>query len=464
MTQPSFLLGLPQLGIDQIEITQELITLIAHVEASEACCPLCGYKSSRVHSRYRRTLQDLPCVGKTLRLVVQVRRFLCRNTDCARKIFAERVADLTTSYARRTTRFTHMLSAARAGFRRESGSSSWSQTWHANEPHDDPANPTPHGQSARGHPTYPKALDEWAYRRGKSYGTILVDLERNVPVDLLADQSATTFAAWLRSHPGVQVISRDRAGEYARGARQGAPEAIQVADRYHLLRNVADVGERILAHHRKALKQVRLVSGSASRASLAVRYLRPDRERAKHDKRQVRLERYETVRQLSATGMSMQQIARSLHPNRKTVAQWVKADTFPELLRTARRPSILTPYAPYLQARYLQGERNGVGLFREVVARGYAGSRMTVERFLQGLRALEQQGQSISSVTTTVELTPRIRQQNHWKRPRVVAQRATVAAISCRTQLAPLLGQLRLLQSERMFPFAKTSVWVHAEC
>jgi transposase len=94
-------------------------------------------------------------------------------------------------------------------------------------------------------------VDEWAYRRGKSYGTILVDLERSVPVDLLADQSATTFAAWLRSHPGVQVISRDRAGEYARGARQGAPEALQVADRYHLLRNVAEVGERVLAHHRK---------------------------------------------------------------------------------------------------------------------------------------------------------------------------------------------------------------------
>ena len=111
MTQLSFLLGLPQLDIDQIEITQELITLIAHVEASEASCPLCGYESSRVHSRYRRTLQDLPCVGKTLRLIVQVRRFWCRNTDCSRKIFAERVPDLTTNYARRTTRFTHMLSA-----------------------------------------------------------------------------------------------------------------------------------------------------------------------------------------------------------------------------------------------------------------------------------------------------------------------------------------------------------------
>ena len=110
MTQLSFLLDLPQLGIDQIEITQELITLVAQVEASEASCPLCGCASSWVHSRYRRTLQDLPCAGKTLRLIVQVRRFFCRNTDCSRKIFAERVLHLTTAYARRTTRFAQALS------------------------------------------------------------------------------------------------------------------------------------------------------------------------------------------------------------------------------------------------------------------------------------------------------------------------------------------------------------------
>jgi transposase len=111
MTQFFLLFDLPQLGIDQIENTQQFITLLVHIETPETSCPLCGCSSSRVHSRYRRTLQDLPCAGKTLRLIVQVRRFWCRNTDCARKIFAERIPDLTTSYARRTTRFTQALSA-----------------------------------------------------------------------------------------------------------------------------------------------------------------------------------------------------------------------------------------------------------------------------------------------------------------------------------------------------------------
>lgn len=194
MTQPSFLLGLPQLGIDQIEITPELIALIAHVEALEACCPLCGYESSRVHSRYRRTLQDLPCVGKTLRLVVQIRRFWCRNTDCARKIFAERVPDLTTSYARRTTRLTHMLSALGLALGGKAGA-------HLGAKLGMPTSRMTILRVLRHMASPPEVtprilgVDEWAYRRGKSYGTILVDLERSVPVDLLADQSAPTFAA-----------------------------------------------------------------------------------------------------------------------------------------------------------------------------------------------------------------------------------------------------------------------------
>lgn len=157
---------------------------------------------------------------------------------------------------------------------------------------------------------------------------------------------------------------------------------------------------------------------SASSAPVGVRYLRPDRERAKQYKRQAQLKRYEAVRQLYTGGMSMQQIARSLHLNRKTVAQWVKADAFPELMPAAPRPSILTPSVPYLQARYLEGERNGVGLFCELVTRGYPGSRMTVERFLLGLRALEQQGVPIS--VDTIHVCDRLDSNLHeiqlWKR------------------------------------------------
>lgn len=250
-------------------------------------------------------------------------------------------------------------------------------------------------------------VDDFALRRSKTYGTLLVDLERQQVVDVLPDRSARQLARWLRTHPGVQVISRDRSGDYARGARLGAPKALQVADRFHMVRNLADVAERVLSHHRKALKQIRLTLPATSPVPLAVRYLRPDGERSKERKRQARLERYEQVRQLFAEGMSMLRIAQRLHLNRKTVAQYLQTDVFPELTSQPPRPGILAPYLPYLWARWKDGERNGVGLFRELVARGYTGSRMTVERFLQALRAMEQQGLPVEAPATTVEMTPR---------------------------------------------------------
>jgi transposase len=196
MTPIFLLFDLPQLRVERIENTQQFITLLVHLETPEASCPLCGCSSSQVHSRYRRTLQDLPCAGKTLRLIVQVRRLLCRNTDCARKIFAERIPDLTTSYARRTTRFTNMLSALGLALGGKAGAQLGAKL---GMPSSRMTILRILRQTVSSSEETPRILgvDEWAYRRGKSYGTILVDLERSVPVDLLADQRATTFAAWL---------------------------------------------------------------------------------------------------------------------------------------------------------------------------------------------------------------------------------------------------------------------------
>lgn len=223
----------------------------------------------------------------------------------------------------------------------------------------------------------------------------------------MPDRQAASVETWLKAHPGVQLISRDRGGEFARGARQGAPEAVQTADRFHVLRNLAEVAEKVLGKHRRALKAIHLVTKPATSASLLLRHQRPERERRKHQARAKLVERYEAVQRLVKQGLSHKEISRRLHLHRESVIRYARAETFPERAERPARPGILASYETYLRTRWVEGERNAVGLFREVTARGYTGSRMTIERFLLGLRRMEQQGIEVSQIATSAELTPR---------------------------------------------------------
>jgi transposase len=406
MTQSTLLLGLPSImHLEQIEIAEQALVLSLSLDTPEAACPLCQQMASRIHSRYVRTLQDMPCVGKPLRLLVQIRRFFCDNTQCLRKIFAERLPDLTSVYARRTTRATLALSEIGFVLGGKPGAamsaciglpSNRMTILRMVRRMPAPMAPTPHLLG----------VDEWAYRRGHRYGTILVNLETGRPVDLLPDHQATTFATWLQQHPGVQLISRDRAGEFARGATLGAPEAIQSADRFHIVRNLADMVERALQAHRPALKAIHLLINNAQQPSLLLRHPRPDRERHKQQAQTKMQERYDEVQRLIKEGMSHRAISLHLHLHRDSVIRYARAKNTPSRAPRPARPGILAPYEVYLKTRFLVGERNGVGLYREIVLQGYTGSRMTVERFLLGLRAMEQQGLSIPPTTSTQEMTP----------------------------------------------------------
>lgn len=407
MIQPTLLFGLPaHVRLEQIEITPSAVILSLAVATSEAACPLCQQASHRVHSRYTRTLQDLPCVGKALRLLVVVRRFFCPNQGCARKIFAERLPELTSIYARRTTRCQETLTelgfalggkAAAARSAQLGLPSSRMSILRMLRHTSEAVMPTPRMLG----------VDEFALRRGKKYGTILVNLETGLPVDLLPDRQAATLERWLKQHPGVLLISRDRAGEFARGAKAGAPEALQTADRFHVLRNLAEVVEKVLGKHRQALQTIHLVTMPTSSPSPLLRHLRPAREQRKQQARAKLVERYEAVQRLLEQGRSHRAIAQQLHMHRESVIRYARADRFPEKPPRPVSPGILAPYETYLRARFLQGERNVLGLFRELVARGYPGSRMTVERFVLGLRAMEQQGMPIARGATTKEMTAR---------------------------------------------------------
>jgi transposase len=199
------------------------ITVLAASRETEAACPLCQQNSHRVHSRYRRQWSDLPMCGQSLQWVIEVRRFRCENPDCMRKIFCERLPTCASASARRTVRVAQVLTAiafalgGRAGARLvENLSISIS--------HDTLLRLIRRQSEAAIQPVQILGVDDWSYRRGKRSGTLLLNLETHRPLDVLPDRTAATLATWLAEHPEILVISRDRGGEYALGARQGAPQ------------------------------------------------------------------------------------------------------------------------------------------------------------------------------------------------------------------------------------------------
>ena len=227
----------------------------AEQDRDRTCCPLCGIKSSSRHSSYIRTLRDLSAQGRPVNIQARLTRWRCRNDHCERRIFAERLPTLAIPFARRTTR--------RAGIVKlfghsVGGRSSERLMARLGMPVSDTtilrskerAGAPPNRAVVR-----VAGVDEWAWRKGMTFGTVIVDLERRQVVELLADRSAGTAADWFKKHPEIEVVSRDRAGLYADAARQGAPQARQVADRFHLLKNFREAVERQLGRFEAPIRE-----------------------------------------------------------------------------------------------------------------------------------------------------------------------------------------------------------------
>ncbi len=220
-------------------------------------------------------------------------------------------------------------------------------------------------------------VDDWAWRRGHRYGTILVDLERRAVVDLLPDRDADSFAAWLRKHPGVEVIARDRGAVYADGGRRGAPGAIHVADRWHLLENCSAAVLNVVKRH---MPTVRTAARAASATDSPSQELAEPSSMTSVQRRQWagwrrRAEAYEGVMKLYRAGASIKQIARDLALSRNTVRRWLRGEQ-PELCRPRMRS--LDPWRVLLERRWAEGCRNGAQLWREARNAGFAGSLRVV--------------------------------------------------------------------------------------
>lgn len=229
--------------------------LMVHVRSTApvGICPRCQGSSASVHSHYQRTLADLPWQGQRVILKLTVRKFFCRQAACAQRVFTERLPQLAAQYARQTTRLMQFLQQVGVVAGGQSGARLAQRSGIR-------ISPSSLLRLIRRLPIadYPApsiiGVDEWSYRRGRRYGTILCDLERQRPIDLLPERSAALLAQWLQDHPGIHTISRDRGHEFIRGANLGAPQAIQVADRFHLLQNLRDVIVRVMDRHRPQVR------------------------------------------------------------------------------------------------------------------------------------------------------------------------------------------------------------------
>lgn len=298
---------LPGFDVSEVNEYDELLVIHAHSTAIEAICPDCAQVSGSSHSHYTRSPRDLPCNGRHVRLVLGVRRFQCSNTSCTRKTFAERIPQVVPVHGQRTTRVTSVLGAVVLEVAAEAGARI---TQHLNMPMsadtmlrvvrqiaDEPA-PTPRVLG----------VDDWAFKKGKNYGTILADLERQRPIDLLPDRTAETLEAWLKAHPGIEIITRDRSHDYIAGINAGASQAIQVADRWHLLRNLSDALHRMLESYTDTLRTVAKQFRPQSQ-------LLPDLVDSSPRPPKPKL-RFLAVKELAAQGYTQRAIARYLNISR----------------------------------------------------------------------------------------------------------------------------------------------------
>ena len=350
--------------------------------------------SRRVHSRYWRRLADAPIGGRPVELRLRVRRFFCDNRACPARTFAERPNGLSVPRARRTSLLLPMLTAiavalaGRAGARlagRLGMPTSRDSLLRLLRGLDEP--------QVEALPVL--GVDDFALRRGHVYGTVVVDMVTGCPVDLLPDRETATFAAWLRARSGVEVICRDRAGAYAEAARLGAPDAVQVADRWHLWHNLAGHLERTVLTHRGCLRELphpedadKADGAGEPSVAEASEHSEPVVEPSRELPILTRTrERHQAITELHANGASISAIARVLGLDRKTVRRFARASGLEELqTKTRQRASLLDGYTDYLHHRWAEGCTDAAALTIEITALGYRGSQQTVRRYLHPLR------------------------------------------------------------------------------
>src|SRR6266487_3657326 len=370
---------LTDLVIEQVSVTNEA-TITVRAASPMASCPCCGTISKRIQSRYTRTVRDLPASGRPVHLVLHVRRFFCQESTCARKIFAERFPSLTLPRMKFTLRLQETLREMGFALGGEAGARLGKQL-------SIPGSPDTLLRLVKGADLPVAAsprvvgIDDWSWKRRLRYGTLICDLEDNTPIDVLPDREVETVSAWFENHPTVEIVSRDRSSEYAAAIRKGAPQALQVADLWHIGKNLADSVSTLLARCRAEIRRGLHIQATPSQAKaepLPEEERHPARSRSEEQARVARraqkLDRYTQIIELHDQGLKAADIASRTGISGRTVHRWLAHGSFPETRRRRRRPSLIDPYERYVLTWWHEGNRNGLQLYRELTSRGYKGS------------------------------------------------------------------------------------------
>ena len=422
-----------------------------------APCPACRSWSNRLHGSYVRRLAERPSLEQKVVLSVEMRRFKCPNSRCCRRTFAEDIHALAGRHQRRTRSQAQALQAlghalggaaaarlaANLGFH-TSADTVLREVRRAG------------AGKKKSHPRI-VGIDDWAIARGHHYGRIVVDLERREPIEVFEGREATAVADWLRAHPTIKIVARDRAGAYSEAVETALPGARQVSDRWHLLSNLRDNVERMLQRlgpqMRQAAQQVVVGEATLGRQGSPRGSGLSAWQRLSDDRRALRLAQYEKVMALRAQGGSMKSIGRELAIDHRTVRNFIVSRGFPERARRARGPTPVDAHRQYIEERIAQGCHCPAQIWREVRWRGYKGSRGTVQSCV--VRLLSPQGRpTLVSAPLRTMPCPSARRAFGWlvgwrklavEEPKNVAHERFVQAL-CRIE--PVVAEARSLARE----------------
>lgn len=374
--------------VEHVAHEGDTLIVTASSIAGEASCPLCGTASGRVHSRYERRVSDLPCGGRGVLLRIVARRFRCLAPHCRRRIFAERFQDgILPPRSRRTTRLeciVHHLGLALGG----RPGASFAKRLMLPVSNDTLLRVVRRCSSRPAEPPRVVGVDDWAFRRNHRYGSILCDLERRRILALLPDRETATVERWFAAQPSIEIVARDRGGGYGEAVAKALPDAVQVADRWHLMENASSA---FLDAVRKSMRTIRTAIGATTLDPT----LLTAAEKLQYEGYLRREDTSAAILTLAKDGIAIKEIVRRTGHSRKLVRQTVRGERT-DIFRT--RQSSLDLHLPLLDEQWASGCRNGAELWRRLQARGFRGSLRVVGEWATRRRRAERAGDRLPRV------------------------------------------------------------------